>query len=74
MDIRNCDSIELLKSLDDKSIDLILTDPPYIISHETGMNKLRDAIDSGKDISKTEQEWEEYKSCLLYTSPSPRDS
>ena len=30
MDIRNCNGIELLKSLDDKSVDLILTDPPYI--------------------------------------------
>lgn len=34
MDIRHCDGIDLLNSLDDKSIDLILTDPPYIISHE----------------------------------------
>ena len=50
MDIRNCDGIELLESLTDGSVDLVLTDPPYIISHETGMNKLRDAIDSGKDL------------------------
>lgn len=29
MDIRKIDALELLKTLDDKSIDLILTDPPY---------------------------------------------
>ena len=61
MDIRNCDGIELLKSLEDCSVDLILTDPPYIISQETGMNKLRDAVDAGEDLSKTEEDWEVYK-------------
>ena len=74
MDIRNCNGIELLKSLDDKSVDLILTDPPYIISHETGMNKLRDAIDSGKDISKTEREWEEYKSKNKVVAPNAKEN
>ena len=29
MDIRKVDALELLQSLDDKSVDLILTDPPY---------------------------------------------
>jgi DNA modification methylase len=29
MEIKNNDAFELLKSLDDKSIDLIITDPPY---------------------------------------------
>ena len=29
MDIRKIDALELLQSLDDKSVDLILTDPPY---------------------------------------------
>jgi site-specific DNA-methyltransferase (adenine-specific) len=60
MDIRHCDGIDLLNSLDDKSIDLILTDPPYIISHETGMNILHDAIESGKNLTKTEEEWNKY--------------
>ena len=57
MDIRNCDGRELLKSLDDGSIDLILTDPPYIISKDTGMNTLRNAIDAGDDLSNTEDDW-----------------
>ena len=29
MDIRKVDALDLLQSLDDKSVDLILTDPPY---------------------------------------------
>ena len=29
MDLRNCDCLDLLKSLDDESIDLIIADPPY---------------------------------------------
>ena len=29
MDIRKVDALELLQSLNDKSVDLILTDPPY---------------------------------------------
>ena len=29
MDIRKIDALTLLQSLDDKSVDLILTDPPY---------------------------------------------
>jgi DNA modification methylase len=49
MDIRNCDGRDLLNTLDDGSVDLILTDPPYIISHET--NALHDAIESGKNMT-----------------------
>ena len=29
MDIRKIDALELLRSLDDNSVDVILTDPPY---------------------------------------------
>jgi site-specific DNA-methyltransferase (adenine-specific) len=39
----------------DESVDLILTDPPYIISHETGMDKLYHC-----PSPKTEQDWLEY--------------
>ena len=60
MNIENCEGRDFLKRLYNDSVDLILTDPPYIISHETGMNKLRDAIDSGKNLEKTESEWLKY--------------
>ena len=33
--LKNIDCIELLKSLDDKSIDLVVTDPPYLIDYKT---------------------------------------
>lgn len=39
IDIQNIEGLEYLSHIEDKSIDLILTDPPYIISKETGMNK-----------------------------------
>ena len=29
MDVRKIDALQLLQSLDDKSVDLVLTDPPY---------------------------------------------
>lgn len=32
MDIRCCDCMELLKSLPDKSVDLVVTDPPYALA------------------------------------------
>lgn len=60
LDIRNCDGLDLLDSLDDKSVDLILTDPPYIISRDSGMQDLRNKIDAGTDLTKTEEEWEEF--------------
>lgn len=34
--IHNCDALELLKSMPDKSVDLILTDPPYELDNKGG--------------------------------------
>src|SRR5210317_2362058 len=76
MDIRHCDGRDLLKSLADGSVDLILTDPPYIISHETGMNALHDAIESGKNLTKTEKEWEDYlnENDAAKTTPNAKEN
>ena len=58
----NKEGLEFLKTVDNNSIDLVLTDPPYIISKETGMNTFRDSIESGGNNQiKTEVEWEQYK-------------
>ena len=38
IEIENMDGLKYLKTIEDNSIDLILTDPPYIISKESGMN------------------------------------
>ena len=51
--IINADCLDILRQLPDKCIDLVLTDPPYIISPHGGVNslltkrcaKVRDGID-----------------------------
>lgn len=60
--IKNIDGIELLKTIQNESIDLILTDPPYIISKESGMNKHYNNVKENEGINmKTEDEWLKYK-------------
>ena len=64
------DGITFLNSLPDNSVDLILTDPPYIISKDSGMNKfvkeVADINESGKN-KKTEEEWMAFKIKKGYT-------
>jgi site-specific DNA-methyltransferase (adenine-specific) len=61
----NSEGLSYLKSIKDSSIDLVLTDPPYIISKDTGMdahyNKVKENEASGIESVKTEEEWEEFK-------------
>ena len=62
--VENCDGLDFLNSLNDNSVDLILTDPPYIISKDSGMNKFVDEVaklDASGKNKKTEEEWEEFK-------------
>jgi len=65
IDIKNITGIEYLKTIPNDSIDLILTDPPYIISKDSGMNEHYNNVkfNEENDITqvKTEDEWEEYK-------------
>lgn len=62
VDIQNTDGFEYLKSIENDSTDLILTDPPYIISKDTGMNTFHNKVETGDtSIRKSEQEWEAYK-------------
>ena len=65
IEIHNKDGLEFLKSVDKNSIDLILTDPPYIISRETGMNahynKVKENEQNNVKFAKTEKDWEKYK-------------
>ena len=58
--LQNIDCIEFLHKIDDESIDLILTDPPYIISKDTGMNEHYKNV-KNNECTKTEEEWESYK-------------
>ena len=65
IEIKNMEGFHYLKSIPANSIDLILTDPPYIISRDSGMNTHYNKVKSNeaKNIQfvKTEEEWEQYK-------------
>lgn len=65
IEIKNNDGLKYLKKIEDNSIDLILTDPPYIISKDSGMNEHYNNVKHNEENNikfvKTEKEWEEYK-------------
>jgi site-specific DNA-methyltransferase (adenine-specific) len=62
IEVKNLEGLTYLQTIENNSIDLILTDPPYVISRETGMNTFYNNIkeDNGK-LKKTEKDWEIYK-------------
>lgn len=57
----NTDALTYLSQIEDNCIDLILTDPPYIISKQTGMDMLKNKVEQSTSNIKTEQEWLEFK-------------
>ena len=65
IDIQNMDGLQYLATIPNNSVDLILTDPPYIISKETGMNthynNVKQNEENNVEFVKTEEEWESYK-------------
>ncbi len=65
IEIKNVDGLQYLSSIGNESIDLILTDPPYIISKESGMNthynKVKYNETNNIESVKTEKEWLKYK-------------
>ena len=65
IDFKNIDGFSYLLTVKDNTIDLILTDPPYIISRESGMNthynNVKENEKNGIQTIKTEEEWEKYK-------------
>jgi len=62
------DGLVFLKQVENGSVDLILTDPPYIISKDTGMNKHYEMVKENKKKGikyvKTEDDWIQYKKNL----------
>jgi len=66
--IYNKDGIETLKEIEDGTVDLILTDPPYVISKTSGMDALHKQIKANETnkvkFVKTEEDWEKYKTTL----------
>lgn len=43
--------LELLKTIESNSVDLVLTDPPYIISKKSGMQSYRDSLENGGEVN-----------------------
>lgn len=66
IEIHNKEGLEFLLDIPDNSIDLVLIDPPYITSKESGMDKWVKHVNqqnkSGSVDVKTEKEWGNYKS------------
>lgn len=64
--VQNTDGLTFLNTIPNDSVDLILTDPPYIISRDSGMNTHYNTVkeNEAKNIHevKTEEEWTLYKS------------
>ena len=66
------EGLQFLSDIPDNSIDLILTDPPYITSRETGMDKWvghvakQDA--SGSADVMTEEDWSKHKTAEQWTA------
>jgi len=65
IDLQNTDGLSYLKTIENNSVNLILTDPPYIISKESGMDKHYNEVkyneENNIEFVKTEEDWEEYK-------------
>lgn len=63
--IENREGMEFLKTVKNNSVDLILTDPPYITSTKTGMGELYKTIKNNEKLGikniKTEEDWEKVK-------------
>lgn len=65
IDIQQEDGLQYLKHIKNNSVHLVLTDPPYIISRETGMDTHYKNVKKNEENNikyvKTEQEWTTYK-------------
>ena len=58
----------LLEMYPEGIFDMIFADPPYFLSNGGT------TCHSGKRVSVDKGDWDRCSDCLLYTSPSPRDS
>ena len=65
IEVKNIDGLKYLATIKDGTVDLILTDPPYIISKNSGMNahynKVKQNEENNIEFVKTEEEWLKYK-------------
>ena len=65
INVKNVDGLQYLSTVKDKTVNLILTDPPYIISRDSGMNTHYNTVKKNEEnkveFVKTEDEWNTYK-------------
>lgn len=65
IEVKNVEGLLYLSTIPNNSIDLVLTDPPYIISKDSGMNEHYNNVKFNEDNNintvKTIDDWEEYK-------------
>ena len=65
INLQNIEGLQFLESIPDNSVDLILTDPPYITSRESGMDKwvthTQEQDKEGATNARSESQWEKYK-------------
>lgn len=65
IEVKNVEGLLYLSTIPNNSIDLVLTDPPYIISKDSGMNEHYNNVKFNEDNNintvKTMDDWEEYK-------------
>jgi len=59
--INHQEGLEFLRSLEKESVDLILTDPPYVTSRESGMQKWFEKTKNNAHKTQTENEWQSLK-------------
>jgi site-specific DNA-methyltransferase (adenine-specific) len=78
IDVQNTSGMEYLNTIDNNSVDLVLTDPPYVISRDTGMNshynEVKENEKQGIEFIKTEEEWEKYKKLNSITDDSKKNN
>lgn len=63
-EIKNIEGLCYLETLDNNSVNLVLTDPPYITSRKTGMDehtKIVKEYEKTKKNLKTEEDWKKLK-------------
>lgn len=78
IEIENINGLEYLATINNNSIDLILTDPPYIISQKSGMDDFYNTIKFNEDNDitqiKTEEEWNQYKEANNITDDTKKQN
>ena len=63
-EVKNIEGLCYLESISDNSINLVLTDPPYITSRKTGMDEQSKIVKRFKDTNKnlkSDEDWNKLK-------------